>query len=54
MITELGKRYQEMARVEDFASFKSELLGTLDAPHIPRPIFFASLRSAIKCFASFR
>jgi hypothetical protein len=27
MITELGKRCQEMARIEDFASFKSELLG---------------------------
>jgi hypothetical protein len=39
-----------MARVEDFASFKSELMGTLDAPHIPRPNFFASLRSAIEYF----
>jgi hypothetical protein len=29
MITELGKRCQEMARIEDFASFKSELLGDL-------------------------
>ena len=26
MITELGKRCQEMARIEDFASFKSELM----------------------------
>ena len=26
MITELGKRCQEMARIEDFVSFNSELL----------------------------
>jgi hypothetical protein len=32
MITELRKRCQEIARIEYFASFKSELLGTLDAP----------------------
>jgi hypothetical protein len=32
MITELGKRCQEMARIEDFASFKSELLGALGGP----------------------
>ena len=37
MITELGKRYQEMARIEDFASFKSELLGALGGPQTPRP-----------------
>ena len=32
MITELGKRCQEMARIEDFASFKLELLGALGGP----------------------
>ena len=32
MITELGKRCQEMARIEDFASFKSELMGALGGP----------------------
>jgi hypothetical protein len=32
MITELGKRCQEMDRIEDFASFKSELLGALGGP----------------------
>jgi hypothetical protein len=42
MITELRKRCQEMARIEDFASFKSELLGPPD----PSPNFlFASLLS---------
>jgi hypothetical protein len=32
MITELGKRCQEMTRIEEFASFKSELLGALGGP----------------------
>ena len=38
MITELGKRCQEMARIENFASFKSELLWVLGAPD-PSPKF---------------
>ena len=49
MITELGKRCQEMARIEDFASFKSELLGALCGHQTARPNVFAWLRSAIKC-----
>jgi hypothetical protein len=36
MITELGKICQEMARIEDFASFKSELLGAF--PQMPSNI----------------
>jgi hypothetical protein len=32
MITELEKRCQEIARIEDFASFKSELMGALGDP----------------------
>jgi len=36
MITELGKGCQEMARIEDFVFFKSELLGALGDP---LPIF---------------
>ena len=32
MITELGKICQEMTRIEEFASFKSELLGALGGP----------------------
>ena len=42
MITELGKRFQKMARIEDVASFKSELLVW---PPDPLPNY-----SAIKCF----
>jgi hypothetical protein len=37
MITELGKRCQEMARIEDCASFKSEHLGALGNPQTPHP-----------------
>jgi hypothetical protein len=40
MITELGKRCQEMVRIEDFASFKSELLGALGGPR-PLTYFFS-------------
>ena len=51
MITELGKRCQEMARIEDFASFKSELLGAPD----PSPNFFLSRSSRrLNVFASFQ
>ena len=46
MITELGKRCQEMARIEDFASFKSELLGALGGP---RPLHEIVSR-VDKCF----
>jgi hypothetical protein len=40
MVTELGKRYQKMARIEDFASFKSEHLGVVGSPQTPRPSCF--------------
>ena len=39
-----------MARIEDFASFKSELLGGLRRSQSPRLNFFAWLRSPIKLF----
>ena len=41
MITEPGKRCQEMARIKDFASFKSKLLGAPD----PSPNFFQPFSS---------
>jgi hypothetical protein len=51
MITELGKRCQEMARIEDFASFKSELLGAPDlSPNFCSPC--SSRRLSV--FASFQ
>jgi hypothetical protein len=37
MITELGKKHQEMARIEDV---KSELLEALGSPQNPRSNFF--------------
>jgi hypothetical protein len=43
MITELGKRCQEMARIEDFASFKSELLGALGGPRPLAQIVYPSV-----------
>jgi hypothetical protein len=46
MTTELGKICQEMARIEDFASFKSELLGALGGP---RPLHEIVSR-VDKCF----
>ena len=49
MITELGKRCQEMARIEDFASFKSELLGALGG-HRPHCL---NIFAWLKCFWSY-
>ena len=49
MITELGKRCQEMARIEDFASFKSELLGDLGSHRLHCLNIFAWLM----CFRSY-
>jgi hypothetical protein len=54
MITELGKRCQEMARIEGFASFNSELLGTLDAPRSLAQIFSHRSVRRLSVFASFK
>jgi len=45
MITKLGKICQEMTRIEDFVTIKSELLVTF---------LFVSLYSSIWCFTSFK
>jgi hypothetical protein len=51
MITELGKRCQEMTRIKEFASFKSELLGALGGP---RPLDQIVSRPWISVVASLK
>ena len=48
MITELGKRCQEMARIEDFASFKVGASGGIRQPTD------SSLKLFLSVFASFK
>ena len=47
MITELGKGCREMARIEDFVSFKSKLLGALGASQTPRTVFWPHLNKCL-------
>jgi hypothetical protein len=54
MITELGKRCQKMARIEDIASFKSELLWTLDAPRSLAQFFPHRSARPLSVFSSFK